>query len=194
MNTRYLAILVTLALLGFSAPAAAHPCDRDPVEDHKHCIAETPQTTFSVDMSIGDQNSGDGLVPCTGTATGRNLGPDFYGVADPCKITLDNGNKIFGIDDPVEVCLLGASVRISKKRTRVMIFMYDCDNAENVFRTLELPAMVEDIKGGGFIVRLVKSEESHELKKNHEPDKERPLEEEIFVGDIVYTDPDLVEL
>ncbi len=36
MNTRYLAILVTLAFLGFSVPAAADPCPT-PSDDHKHC-------------------------------------------------------------------------------------------------------------------------------------------------------------
>ncbi len=195
MNTRYLAILVTLALLGFSAPAAAHPCERFDDISHKHCVAETPQTTFKVDMEL-DDDDGSGPVFCEGTATGNNLGPSFtFPATTPsvsCGITLTNGGGFFGLGDPVEVCLLGASVRISKKRTRVMIFMYSpCNAGGNVFRTLELPADVDDTDEG-FIVTL-KVLGPHELKKNHEPNKERPLEEEIFIGDIVYTDPEAGE-
>ncbi len=95
-----------------------------------------------------------------------------------------------GLGSEVEVCLLGASVRISKKRTRVMIFMYSPCNGvgeRNVFRTLELPATVVDFDWG-FIVTL-KSPGPHELTKNHEPDKEVPLDEGILVGEIVYTEP-----
>ncbi len=36
MNTRYLAVLATLAFLGFSVPAAADPC-AGPLDTHKHC-------------------------------------------------------------------------------------------------------------------------------------------------------------
>ncbi len=36
MNTRYLAVLATLAFLGFSVPAAADPCE-GPMDTHKHC-------------------------------------------------------------------------------------------------------------------------------------------------------------
>jgi len=187
MNTRYLALLVTLALLGFSVPAAAHPCDRDPVDDHKHCIAETPQTTFDVEMVLQRGNfesEGDGPETCTGTATGNNLGPSFD--FNLCGITLTNGGGFFGLGSTVDVCLLGASVRISKKRTRVMIFMYSpCDAGGNVFRTLELPATVNDTGAGSFEV-ILDSAGPYVLTKNHQPDKERPLEEGIFlVGKII---------
>ena len=37
MKTRYLAILATLAFLGFSVPAAAHECSRHADQSHKHC-------------------------------------------------------------------------------------------------------------------------------------------------------------
>ena len=37
MNTRYLAILATLAFLSFSVPAAAHDCSRHADPNHKHC-------------------------------------------------------------------------------------------------------------------------------------------------------------
>ncbi len=37
MNIRYLAALATLVLLGFSVPAAAHPCEDPSNLDHKHC-------------------------------------------------------------------------------------------------------------------------------------------------------------
>ncbi len=37
MKTRYLAILATLACLGFSVPAATHECDGHKNKDHKHC-------------------------------------------------------------------------------------------------------------------------------------------------------------
>ena len=37
MKTRYLAVLATVAFLGFSVPASAHPCSRDDRPEHKHC-------------------------------------------------------------------------------------------------------------------------------------------------------------
>ncbi len=40
MKTRYLAILATLALLGFSVPAAAHDCDGHKNKEHKHCVSD----------------------------------------------------------------------------------------------------------------------------------------------------------
>ncbi len=40
MKTRYLAILATLAFLGFSVPAAAHDCIDHKNQDHKHCGAD----------------------------------------------------------------------------------------------------------------------------------------------------------
>jgi len=40
MKTRYLAILATLAFLGFSDPAAAHGCDGHKNKDHKHCVPD----------------------------------------------------------------------------------------------------------------------------------------------------------
>ena len=40
MKTRYLAILATLAFLGFSVPAAAHECSRHGDQTHKHCVAD----------------------------------------------------------------------------------------------------------------------------------------------------------
>ena len=36
MKTRYSVLLATVVFLGFSVPAAAHPCE-DPDDDHKHC-------------------------------------------------------------------------------------------------------------------------------------------------------------
>ena len=183
MNTRYLAVLAAWVFLSFSVPAAAHPCPT-PSDGHKHCIAETPQTMFQVEMGLDDEDS-SGPVFCTGTATGKNLGPSFD--FNLCGITLTTGGGFIGLGLEEEVCLLGASVRISKKRTRVMIFMYSpCSGVgeRSVFRTLELPADVDDTNNG-FIVTLEKPG-PHELTKNHEPDKEMPLEEHIFVGPIVY--------
>ena len=41
MKTRYLALLATLAFLGFSVPAAAHECSRHGVgSTHKHCAGD----------------------------------------------------------------------------------------------------------------------------------------------------------
>jgi len=41
MKTRYLAILATLAFLGFSVPAAAHPCKHHDDKSDEHCIPDT---------------------------------------------------------------------------------------------------------------------------------------------------------
>ena len=44
MKTRYLALLATLAFLGFSVPAAAHDCDGHKDKTHKHCPGDpTPE-------------------------------------------------------------------------------------------------------------------------------------------------------
>ncbi len=40
MKTRYLALLATLAFLGFSVPAAAHKCSRHADQNHKHCVSD----------------------------------------------------------------------------------------------------------------------------------------------------------
>ena len=40
MKTRYLALLATLAFLGFSVPAAAHECSRHANQSHKHCAGD----------------------------------------------------------------------------------------------------------------------------------------------------------
>ena len=60
MNTRYLALLVTLALLGFSVPAAADPCPT-PSDNHKHCkdrgsVGDEPMSTFTVAVTIGEDS------------------------------------------------------------------------------------------------------------------------------------------
>ena len=84
----------------------------------------------------------------------------------------------------------GLAVRITKKKTRVMIFMDNCNAqdfcADNVWRTEELLGKVKDIGGGDFKVELPSG--FHELTKNHEPDKEEPLTEGISVGDLVYSE------
>ncbi len=56
MKTRCFAVLVTLAFLGFSVPAAADPC-RVPDESHKHCKdrgggGDEPTSTFDVVVTI----------------------------------------------------------------------------------------------------------------------------------------------
>lgn len=40
MKTLYSALLAMMVLAGFSVPAGAHPCDRDPSPGHKHCANE----------------------------------------------------------------------------------------------------------------------------------------------------------
>ena len=69
MNTRYLAILVTLAFLGFSVPAAADPCH---VFDagHKHCKdrggdGDEPTSTFEVEVTIGEDSVDCSGINCT---------------------------------------------------------------------------------------------------------------------------------
>jgi hypothetical protein len=43
MSIRLLAVLTTLAFLGLSGSAAAHPCP-NPGDGHKHCLTEPPET------------------------------------------------------------------------------------------------------------------------------------------------------
>ncbi len=193
MKIRYFTILATLAFLGFSATAAAHPCERHEDKSDKHCaVKDGPQSTFTVNMALG--NSPTSLVFCDGYATGRNLGPNVE--KNLCRITLEDDGPFA---DSVDVCSRGAAVSNTARKTSVMIFMGTCPEdlhtddlyADAVWRTLELAATVvipdpSIAKPGEFRIVVTVPEEGAELKKNHQPYKEVPLKGKIFVGDMVY--------
>jgi len=59
MKSRYLTLLATLILLGYSAIVAAHPCDRDPdYNNHKHCFTDPnpdpePAPEYTAALTVG---------------------------------------------------------------------------------------------------------------------------------------------
>jgi hypothetical protein len=61
MKTRYLAILATLAFLGFSVPAIAHDCLRHTNPDHKHCVGGGGGD-FTVEVFFGANEMPDGTA------------------------------------------------------------------------------------------------------------------------------------
>ncbi len=75
MNTRYLAILATLAFLGFSVPAAAHDCDGHKDKTHKHCPGDpTPEPSGGGKAFLFEIPAAD-LSKCGGaTDTGTSFG------------------------------------------------------------------------------------------------------------------------
>ena len=179
MKTRYLAILATLAFLGFSVPAAAHPCDRDP--GHKHCIAATPQTTFTVNIKVGSSLTTS--FWCTGTADdGLNVGFPL----DGCPVKLADADGPFPTQD---YCLFAVDVKNTRKETSVMLFFLNpCGEHHGigVWRTLRLPATIVVAGPGDFTV-TVDQPNNLVLTKNHQPFKEEPLADTITVGDIIFT-------
>ncbi len=182
MKTRYLAILATLAFLGFSVPAAAHPCDRDPGEDHKHCLAATPQTTFTANIEVSSSSTPS--VLCMGTAED---GLDVGFPLDGCPVELDDDR----FTPARNYCLFAADVKNTRKETSVMFFFHEpcgVHPGTGVWRTLRLPATIVFAGPGDFTVMEVDgSFDDVVLTKNHQPFKEEPLTDTITVGDIVYT-------
>ncbi len=183
MKTRYLSILATLVFLGFSVPAAAHPCERAP--GHKHCdVGGDVQTTFTVNIEV-DSNLTDPPTFCTGTSDKR-LSVGFP--LDACPVTLNDTNVPFGTRD---YCLFVAEVKNTRKATSVMLFFTNpCGehHGTGVWRTLALPATIVVGPPGEFTVTVDEPfDENVVLTKNHEPYKEVPLTDTISVGDIIFT-------
>ncbi len=89
MKTRYLAILATLALLGFSVPAAAHECSRHGEgSTHKHCADPAPEPSGGGKALLFEINFGD--VQTCGGATAN--GPSFGQVSWAGNVLWDPNN------------------------------------------------------------------------------------------------------
>ena len=73
MKTRFLAILATLAFLGFSVPAAAHECIGHKNKDHKHCVAD-PAPSGGGKAFLFEINATDVLICGGATDTGASFG------------------------------------------------------------------------------------------------------------------------
>ncbi len=184
MKTRYLAILATLAFLGFSVPAAAHPCERDP--GHKHCIIEDPQTTVTAIIEVDSVSPLSDPVMCMTTADSRGLGGGFP-EGDFCKVTLFDTN-LWGQRD---YCLLAFGVKNTKKETSVMLwFRFPCEGEHDdagVWRTVALPATIVLNAPGDFTVMEVEgSFQNVVLTKNHQPFKETSLSDTISIENIAF--------
>ena len=186
MNTRYLAILVTSAFLGFSATAAAHPCERDP--GHKHCIIEDPQTTVTVNIDVDSSLTVGGPAMCMGTADSRGLGGGFPKGVPTCKVTLNDTNVW---NETRDYCLMAFGVKNTKKATSVMLwFRFPCEGEHDdagVWRTLALPAtIVIDAPGDFRVVEVGDSFHDVVLTKNHQPFKETSLSDRISIEDMAF--------
>ncbi len=179
MKTRYFAMLTTLAFLGFSVPAAAHPCERDP--GHKHCTVEDPQTTFTVNVEVGS-NITDPPAFCTGI-TVTKLSLRFPATA--CAVTLTD--EFFGTRD---YCLCAVSVRNTKKKTDVQLnFHHPCGVLHcgaDAWHTPSLPATIVVGPPGDFTI-TVDAPNNVELTKINNPGKGTTLTNRIFVGPLDYT-------
>ena len=175
MITRYLAILVTLAFLGFSGPAAAHDCSRHADQNHKHCVGDdSPQSTFTVEMQAGTVDGVVATGACAGFTTSSKRSVRFP--AGCGQVTLQG--EVFD--------LLGVDVKFTKKGTSAMLFYIStcCAPANSVYNTGYLAALMEP-EGAAFQIKV--NQTGVELIKIHQPNKGTTLVDTISVGNIVYT-------
>ncbi len=181
MKTRYLATLATLVFLGFSVPAAAHDCGRHDDKTHKHCGGDGPQTTFTVEVTAGDDEEFDWVVAteteeknCAGFTTSSVRSVVF---PPGCgQVTLDGE----------DFDLLGIEVKFTKKGTSAMLFFITTSFAPNnsVYNTGYLAATMEP---AGAAFQIIVNQTGVELIKIHQPNKGTTLVDTISVGNIVYT-------
>lgn len=94
MKIRYLAVVATLVFSGFSNPAAAHPCSRDPSPSHKHCDNGDPggsQATYTVELMGRVFHFGPPAVDVAPDAKAEALMPD---PAVPLTFSRPGGNDL----------------------------------------------------------------------------------------------------
>jgi hypothetical protein len=192
LSTLSLTLAIAVVMLGVSVNAWAGPgectgkkSDRDPDCD----VDDPPQTTFTVNMEVTSVKTPIAVM-CTGTTeSGGGLGAGFG--PEACRVSLDD--ETFGLHD---YCLFATSVRNTNKGTRVMLFMRrDCDvvnsTGDDNYHTLQLTAeLVLDLEpeGPDFYIVVDEPAVGKILTKIHQPEKNKPLDEKIFIGDIVYTE------
>jgi hypothetical protein len=180
MKTRYLALLATLAFLGFSVLAAAHDCSRhaEDDKDHKHCINDSgPDATYTVVVDILNPTT----TWCTGQAE-RNLSVGIFEEDAPCKITL-------GTQD---LCLVAVGVKNTPNETGVQYVFNDSCSAGggsgDAWNTIRLPAsvVINEEPAPDFIITADEPAEA-QLRKKTQPGKGEPLPGTITVGPLTYT-------
>ncbi len=145
------------------------------------------QTTYDVEMRVGNFRTGVFSDTCTGTATARNLGPNF--APNACMVSLTD--ETYGMRF---YCLNAVSVKNTNKGTKVMLFMArDCIRAgENNYHTLSLVGhLVLDTNEGGpdFQISVdVPPADGADLTKINQPDKNVALDDTMLIDPIVYTE------
>ena len=150
------------------------------------------EAMYTVNMTLDStfNRSADPIIPevlCTGTADKR-LGPGF--LPNSCKVSLTD--LTYGTQD---YCLFGVSVKNTNKGTRVMLFMTrDCDfgnsTGDGGYHTLELAAdlmLDPGLEAPDFHIVVHHPEGGAVLTKINQPNKNVPLDDKIFIDDIVYT-------
>ncbi len=187
LSTLSLTLAIAVFSLGYVNPSFAGKPDSE--GNHDHGGEGNTETTFTVDIKVGS-NITDPPRDCTGT-TEKGLSVGF--LLDNCRVTLNDFNVPFGIDD---YCLFAVDVKNTRKETSVMFFFHNpCGEhpGTGVWRTLRLPATVKISVGnepGVFrVMEVFGSFQDVVLTKNHQPYKEVPLTDTITVGDIVYKEP-----
>jgi len=103
MSIRLLAVLATLAFLGLSGSAAAHPCP-NPGDGHKHCLTEPPETDVQAQYTAVLSSDAFAFAPdelegLTANSRGTALSGDFaIEAAQVEPVTIYLGDQ----EEPVE--------------------------------------------------------------------------------------------
>ncbi len=192
LSTLSLTLAIAVITLGVSVNGWAAPgectgkkSDRDPDCD----VDDPPQTTFTVNMEVTSIRTPIAVMCTSTTESGGGLGAGFG--PEACRVSLTDST--YGRRD---YCLFATSVRNTNKGTRVMLFMRrDCDvvnsTGDDNYHTLGLAAeLVLNVgeEGPDFRIEVNEPAEGKVLTKIHQPDKNKPLDDKIFIGDIIYTE------
>ncbi len=131
MKTRCFAVLVTLAFLGFSVPAAADPC-RVPDESHKHCKDRgggDDKTVATYDVLLTGHVSGSNTSDWLRFSTKGVGGSDPHNDVGTLNLEVflamifvhNNNNKCFGAIDSIR----GGHVRERKQGSAEVVLLID---------------------------------------------------------------------
>ena len=192
LSTFSLALAFAVVTLGVSVNGWAAPgeCTGKKSDRHPDCdVDDPPQTTFTVNMEVTSLKTPIAVM-CTGTTeSGGGLGAGFG--PEACRVSLDD--ETFGLHD---YCLFATSVRNTNKGTTVMLFMRrDCDvvnsTGDDNYHTLQLAAELVLDPGEAapdFHIVVNHPADGAVLTKIHQPDKNKPLDDKIFIDPIVYTE------
>ncbi len=192
LSTLSMTLAIAVITLGVSVNGWAAPgectgkkSDRDPACN----VDDPPETTFTVNMIVTSNETPIGVMCTSTTESGSGLGAGFG--PEACKVKLND--ETFGEHD---YCLFATSVKNTNKGTSVMLFMRrDCDvvnsTGDDNYHTLQLTAeLVLDLgeEAPDFYIVVDQPADGAVLTKIHQPGKNKPLDDKIFIDPIVYTE------